>query len=73
MGVPGSYLGILQSLKFARRSLQQVVDEPLGVIASYLRSRLDPIWWIWFTKRVLLTRLSLAQGRKGLPLLSRLI
>lgn len=30
MDVPGSYLGMLQSLTFARRSLQQVVDEPLG-------------------------------------------
>jgi hypothetical protein len=42
MGVPSSYLGMLQSLTFARRSLQQVVDEPLGTIASYLRSLLDP-------------------------------
>ncbi|KAJ5965401.1 hypothetical protein N7481_012115 [Penicillium waksmanii] len=42
MGVPGSYLGVLQSLTFARRSLQQVVDYPLGVKASYLRSLLDP-------------------------------
>lgn len=42
MGVHSSYLGMLQSLTFAKQSLQKLADEPLGVTASHLRSLLNP-------------------------------
>ncbi|EAW07659.1 putative trichothecene 3-O-acetyltransferase [Aspergillus clavatus NRRL 1] len=42
LGVPETYPGLFQDMTFSTRTLQQLVNEPLGSIASQLRSSLDP-------------------------------
>ncbi|KAG0348956.1 hypothetical protein BG005_011235 [Podila minutissima] len=41
LGVEAKYPGVVQNLTYNTLTLQQIVDEPLGVIASRLRSALD--------------------------------
>ncbi|KAF7557322.1 hypothetical protein G7Z17_g768 [Cylindrodendrum hubeiense] len=42
VGAPKAYPGILQNIAYSRSTLQQLLDEPLGVVASKLRLMLDP-------------------------------
>jgi len=44
MGVPNSYLGMLCSVTFTcqKMTIQDLAHKPVGEIASYLRSLLDP-------------------------------
>ncbi|RHZ55319.1 uncharacterized protein CDV56_104691 [Aspergillus thermomutatus] len=42
LGVPKTYPGLLQNMTYNSSTLQELVEEPLGVIASQLRSSLDP-------------------------------
>ncbi|KAL6229494.1 hypothetical protein BDW75DRAFT_225036 [Aspergillus navahoensis] len=42
MGVPTTYLGMFQNMTYNKDTLQSLVEQPLGVIASQLRRKLDP-------------------------------
>jgi hypothetical protein len=42
LGVPQTYAGLLQNVTYHTSTLQKLVNEPLGNIASMLRSGLDP-------------------------------
>ncbi|KAH7122985.1 transferase family-domain-containing protein [Dactylonectria macrodidyma] len=42
IGAPKKYPGILQNMTYNTNTAQQLVDEPLGITASKLRSELDP-------------------------------
>nr|A0A4V1DXC4.1 RecName: Full=O-acetyltransferase dmxR13; AltName: Full=Dimeric xanthone biosynthesis cluster protein R13 [Cryptosporiopsis sp. 8999]QCL09104.1 DmxR13 [Cryptosporiopsis sp. 8999] len=42
LGVPSTYTGLLQNVTYDTFTLQKLVNEPLGSVASALRSGLDP-------------------------------
>ncbi|KAJ5623354.1 hypothetical protein N7490_011959 [Penicillium lividum] len=42
LGVPTSYPGMLQSMTYNSNTLQDLAEQPIGAIASELRSQLDP-------------------------------
>ncbi|KAF7547598.1 hypothetical protein G7Z17_g7632 [Cylindrodendrum hubeiense] len=42
VGAPKGYPGMLQNMTYNKSTIQELVDEPLGVVASKLRSQLDP-------------------------------
>ncbi|KAJ5153383.1 uncharacterized protein N7482_009861 [Penicillium canariense] len=42
MGIPKTYLGMFQNMTYNRNSLQNLVQQPLGAIASQLRRKLNP-------------------------------
>ncbi|KAF9327791.1 hypothetical protein BG006_008947 [Podila minutissima] len=63
LGVEAKYPGVVQNLTYNTLTLQQIVDEPLGVIASRLRSALDKDALGRHT-RAFATRLHQAQDKK---------
>lgn len=42
LGVPSTYPGALSNMAYNKSSLQSLIHEPLGIIASQLRRELDP-------------------------------
>ncbi|KAF1983384.1 putative trichothecene 3-O-acetyltransferase [Aulographum hederae CBS 113979] len=42
LGIPGSYPGMLQNMTYHTYTLDEIVDMPLGAIASQLRKAVDP-------------------------------
>ncbi|KMU81567.1 trichothecene 3-O-acetyltransferase [Coccidioides immitis RMSCC 3703] len=42
LNIPKTYPGLLQNMTYNTYTFQELVDEPLGIIASQLRSALDP-------------------------------
>lgn len=42
MGIPSTYLGMFQNMAYNKDTLQHLVEQPLGAIASELRRKLDP-------------------------------
>ncbi|KAH7129441.1 trichothecene 3-O-acetyltransferase [Dactylonectria estremocensis] len=43
VGAPKEYPGLLQNMAYNTNTIQQLVEEPLGITASKLRSELDPL------------------------------
>lgn len=42
LGIPPTYPGLMQNMTYSTATLQYLVEEPLGITASKLRSQLDP-------------------------------
>lgn len=42
LDIPQTYPGLLQAMTYSKQILEKLVEEPLGVVASRLRSALDP-------------------------------
>lgn len=42
LGIPETYPGLIQNMTYHTSTLQKLAEEPLGVVASRLRSALDP-------------------------------
>ncbi|KAL1988700.1 hypothetical protein VTN96DRAFT_8400 [Rasamsonia emersonii] len=42
LGIPQTYPGLVQNMTYHTYTLQKLVEEPLGAVASQLRSALDP-------------------------------
>ncbi|KPM36549.1 Trichothecene 3-O-acetyltransferase [Neonectria ditissima] len=42
VGAPKAYPGLLQNMMYNKSTLQQLVDEPLGIVALKLRAELEP-------------------------------
>jgi hypothetical protein len=42
MGIPSTYLGMFQNMAYNKDTVQHLVEQPLGAIASQLRRKLDP-------------------------------
>ncbi|KAF9270817.1 putative trichothecene 3-O-acetyltransferase [Marasmius fiardii PR-910] len=42
LDIPGTYPGLMQNLNYHTSAIQKLVEEPLGVVASQLRSALEP-------------------------------
>ena len=42
LGISPTYLGLMQNMAYTTYSLQKLCEEPLGVVASQLRSAVDP-------------------------------
>lgn len=42
LSIPETYPGLIQNMTYHMNTLQKLVEEPLGVVASRLRSALDP-------------------------------
>ncbi|KAK7402872.1 hypothetical protein QQX98_011357 [Neonectria punicea] len=50
VGAPKAYPGLVQNMTYNRSTLQQLVDEPLGVVASKLRAELEPSSLLYRTR-----------------------
>ncbi|KAG0100739.1 hypothetical protein BGZ93_005305 [Podila epicladia] len=71
LGIEAKYPGVVQNMAYNTLKLQQIVDEPLGVIASHLRSALDKDALSRHTRAVA-THLHRAQGEKPSSILTPL-
>lgn len=70
MGVSRLYPGLLQNMTFNQRTLQQVVDEPLGAVAARLRAELDPAQ-LRHRTRALATVMSRTPDKSGISFVAR--
>ncbi|KAG7099844.1 hypothetical protein E1B28_001651 [Marasmius oreades] len=50
LGIPATYPGLMQTLTYHTSMVQELVDKPLGVVASYLRSTLDSKALVYHTR-----------------------
>lgn len=50
VGAPKGYPGLLQTMTYHNSTMQQLVDSPLGIVASQLRSELIPEKLSWNTR-----------------------
>ncbi|KAG0036169.1 hypothetical protein BGZ82_004577, partial [Podila clonocystis] len=71
LGLEVKYPGVVQNMAYNTLSLHQIVDEPLGVVASRLRSALDKDALGHYTRAVA-THLHRAQDKKTVYILARL-
>ncbi|KAF9213963.1 hypothetical protein BGZ59_004574 [Podila verticillata] len=71
LGLEAKYPGVVQNMAYNPLKLQQIVDEPLGVIASRLRAALDKDA-LGCQARALATHLSRAQDKKSVYVLAPL-
>ncbi|KAL6231089.1 transferase family-domain-containing protein [Aspergillus navahoensis] len=42
LGISNKYPGVLSNMAYSKSSLELIIEEPLGIIASHLRRQLDP-------------------------------
>jgi hypothetical protein len=42
LGLPKNYPGLVQAMTYHTNTIQQISEEPLGIVAAQLRSQLDP-------------------------------
>ena len=67
LGISQMYPGLMQNMTFHTYTLQRLIDEPLGSVASYLRSALDPkTSHLCFNTRALATFLSRTPDRRNI-------
>lgn len=71
LGLEAKYPGVVQNMAYNTLTMQQIVDEPLGVLASRLRAALDRDALGSHT-RALATHLSRAQDKKSVYVLAPL-
>ncbi|KAF9320772.1 hypothetical protein BG003_004987 [Podila horticola] len=71
LGLEAKYPGVVQNMAYNTLTLQQIVEEPLGVVASRLRSALDKDALSRHT-RAAATHLHRAQDKKTINLLAPL-
>lgn len=64
VGTPKGYPGLLQNMTYNKSTFQQLVDEPLGAVASKLRSQLNPSEMLQRT-RALVTYVNTLPDKSG--------
>jgi trichothecene 3-O-acetyltransferase len=70
--IPKTYPGIIHNMTYHRYTLQKIVEEPLGVVASQLRWAIDPkTTELEFTTRALATFLERSPDKSSVSFLAR--
>jgi hypothetical protein len=73
LDIPSTYTGLVQNMTYHTRSIQELLDQPLGTIAADLRAAVDPrTSRLAFNTRALATAIDRSVDKKGVSVTATL-